>query len=1192
MTIQEQNIVFLASQVMDDVPEGGGAATGNVVQDGLMNNVFEDISDLDRTYGRFNLRKLAVGVRTASTELFGGAKTFVTHLPDDVAISYALFGTSDPFDRRADAAGRVEAYLNVGSELPGYLLENHIAGQRSIQIFQRPTAAPPEPGQTLVLKNSTREQYVRATRVNAETRTFTYSSNNGFVDYDAAVVTVEISDALRYDFYGSPPARDFARTSTGTSLREVVVADAARYYGGVRLNQPAGVGDMSCRAESIFARLVPSSQTEIPLVDRALAGDTQPMIRGSAGVTAYSATVSLAPGGRISLPTPCWPGTLGINLGLHQLTDDGLGVVLNNGAVIGSIAYTTGEISLGAGAPTASGPASITYGPAAPVTLPSHTLMRPVTEANRAYTWVVPLKPQVSPGSLVISYQAQGRWYTLRDNALGVIAGSESGFGSGSINYGTATVNVTLGALPDAGSAVLFAWGTPAEYLPLTTSGLGIEAPRVAISLASGNCEPGTLAISWLSGGVTVTATDDGAGVITGAGSGRIYYGSGGGYMVPNVLPDVGAQYAISYQAASAMGGQVDGGALPGGGTTYTTTLADPPRPGSVEITLQLLQTTSSTSGNSFAVVTQNTVPATVRDNGVGGLMLDGVLLAGSSINYTTGALVVAINRIVQRPVAQFSEEEMSRPNGLGGTYQYKTSVMSGYAIEGVTQTIAPGGVSVRYKAADAVDTPVSEAVSAPVFEISLRQTLGGAIVPNSLSFRLNNKLYADRDGVLMHSIDPATGVGMLAGSINYQTGMVSISAWAPGALQFELVSGLVNPGVAGQAQVSGRTAARPIKPGSLFVSAVKLEGGSITATAGSDGSFSGDLVRGYVDIESGIYSLQFGQYVPDPANPTGPEIWRSILVDPTTLRYNTVAYTYLPLDAGVLGIDPVRLPADGRVPIFRVGDVAHILHTASTTGTPSYSGGKYSLSCGRIRLAWVKITDANGNPITSGYELDRATGLVSFSSLSGIATPITVRHTVSDLRQITDVQITGHLSFARPLTHDYPAGESIISSCLIHGDRRARVSAVWDQQTWNNSWSDSLQGSEAVGTLDTIAHPITVTNEGAETERWLLRWLTSTNVELIGQTRGLVFSGPFTADIAPINPRTRNPDGTGGVPYLTIPVAANGGGWAASNVVRINTVGAIAPFWIARAIQQSDAPLGDGADGCEIACIGNINRP
>uniref|UniRef100_UPI000AD2546F hypothetical protein n=1 Tax=Thauera butanivorans TaxID=86174 RepID=UPI000AD2546F len=68
--------------------------------------------------------------------------------------------------------------------------------------------------------------------------------------------------------------------------------------------------------------------------------------------------------------------------------------------------------------------------------------------------------------------------------------------------------------------------------------------------------------------------------------------------------------------------------------------------------------------------------------------------------------------------------------------------------------------------------------------------------------------------------------------------------------------------------------------------------------------------------------------------------------------------------------------------------------------------------------------------------------------------------------------------------------------------------------------------------------------------------------------------------------------DGSGGVPYLLIPAAANGGGWITGNVVRINTVGAIADVWIAQSIQQSDAPAGDGADGCELYALGNVDRP
>jgi hypothetical protein len=39
-------------------------------------------------------------------------------------------------------------------------------------------------------------------------RTFTYDTDK---DYKAVIVTVELSDALRYDFTGSPASRQFTR---------------------------------------------------------------------------------------------------------------------------------------------------------------------------------------------------------------------------------------------------------------------------------------------------------------------------------------------------------------------------------------------------------------------------------------------------------------------------------------------------------------------------------------------------------------------------------------------------------------------------------------------------------------------------------------------------------------------------------------------------------------------------------------------------------------------------------------------------------------------------------------------------------------------------------------------------------------------------------------------------------------------
>ena len=59
--------------------------------------------------------------------------------------------------------------------------------------------------------------------------------------------------------------------------------------------------------------------------------------------------------------------------------------------------------------------------------------------------------------------------------------------------------------------------------------------------------------------------------------------------------------------------------------------------------------------------------------------------------------------------------------------------------------------------------------------------------------------------------------------------------------------------------------------------------------------------------------------------------------VIPQSVRYNCVVETSLPLDAKLIGLDPVRLPPDGKVPIYRAGDIVVISHTASTdAGTPT----------------------------------------------------------------------------------------------------------------------------------------------------------------------------------------------------------------------------------------------------------------
>lgn len=79
--------------------------------------------------------------------------------------------------------------------------------------------------------------------------------------------------------------------------------------------------------------------------------------------------------------------------------------------------------------------------------------------------------------------------------------------------------------------------------------------------------------------------------------------------------------------------------------------------------------------------------------------------------------------------------------------------------------------------------------------------------------------------------------------------------------------------------------------------------------------------------------------------------------------------------------------------------------------------------------------------------------------------------------------------------------------------------------------------------------YPITATNRGALTERWVVRMTNSTSFEVIGENVGVIATGNTSADCAPNNPAT-------GVPYFRLPALGWGNGWATGNVLRFNTIG------------------------------------
>ena len=1108
MPIQEGNIVFVKSQVMDDVPEGGGAATGTTIVDGQLNNVFEDISDLARAYGQFNLRKIFLAVRALNTDLYGGAKTIITALPEDPALSYTLFSTNDAFDTRSEAADRVEAYLYKGPLWPGALNENHLTGMRAISVIQRVGSTLPVVGKTLCLTqneglSNEAEQYIRVIKVSYVETAFTDASG----DYSRWIVRMDLSDSLRYDFLGHTANRTDTYTYTGkTRLRDTSVADAATYVGSQPLVESAAIADRTLKVASVYTQLVPSTQTETPITDAQPTG----------------ATLTVSGGTR---PTE-----------------------------IIQIAETR----------------SLT-----------------VTAENRALNWVFACNPLPALNTVTVSYRALGNWYTIVDSAGDGTLNSESGAGVGTISFTTGSGSVTLAALPDVGSAILISWGTPVHYESLAGLQASAKAPHIAYTVLHPRIKPSTLSVQYVSSGVTKTATEAGAGTFAGDGSGPVDYTSGRIYLTPSVMPDANSAAIVAYTEQAVVTGSLIVAAAV---RTFVLTLpvaSDTVKPGSFKIDFAVVAT------GIYGKIIHET--QTVTDDGLGGLMGE-IVQTGSSIDYA-GTVTLVLKETIDRELyATFWNYSVWYEN-----YPYSVPVE--------TTTFA-----YQFSKSLAAETVHSETLTLAAMTIDLSPLTTDAIVPNSLQWTWGGRTYYDQDGSIYY------GTNTLAGSINYATQLLTLTDWPSGAAGgIVLSSGLASRGQNTVIQAYFRAPGSPLRSQSLQISATDLNGNLITGTADADSAIVGTWMSGTVELEYGVIAVRFGKLVLDSSltaeekledwydagDIVGGSIFKPLPVNPATIRFNCVLYAYLPLDASILGIDAVRLPSDGRVPIYRAGNLLMVIHpVTNAAATPALNGttGTYELSCGRTRIAWVKIVDAAGDVVADGYTLDRATGVVAWETLVGLVTPVTLSHTVGDLRMISDVQIDGTLTLSRALSHAFPADESLACACLIHGDRRARVSSVWDQASWDSTWADTIVGSAATATLNTIDFPITVTNEGCDTDRWLLRWTSTTAAELISEKRGLVWAGSYPAyasgepvDIAPINPRTRVFTGgvyTGGVPYLTIPQRANGGGWSTGNVVRINTVGAIADFWIARSVGQSDEPLDDGADGCEIYALGNIDRP
>jgi hypothetical protein len=658
MPIQSGDVKLLKSAVMADVPEGGGAPTGNVIPDGVSNAIFPDISELDRAGGRVNLRKTFVSIQTDDTDLYFGGNVIVADPPEDPRVSVTLFSSGQTFDNRDAARTRIEAYLNKGPEWGGYLYENHIQGQRVVQLLQRVNSELPNAGQTLVLSQgegtpSFKEQYVRATNVSAVEQTFTVVVNGTFLDYKAWVVTVEISDALRFDFTGTPANRTFSRDPAATRVRDTVVADAGTYVGVVPLTAPAALGAFTVSGDSIYTQLVPSAQTETPIVDVRTNGVSFALVP-TGGPLTQTFTLGFTTSQNLFVGGAVYPGSLTVVRGGVTVTDDG-GTLVNGGTQVGIVDYENGILQLTSNVfGTTSGTHTVTFTPAEVPELISKQAMIPVTPESRSISYVTTLGTLPVRNSLSVSYLAQGRWYVLRDNGTGVVRGLDSAFGAGTVNYTTGSLVLTLGALPDVGSAIVITYFADVDTAPLSNT-LLLNDGRFAFVFNSDGVAseepgskaitPGSLVVAWDHGG-SKTATDNGLGVLSGDASGTVDYSNGVIRLSPTVLPPPGTVFSAALNGTNVV--LNDNSFSFPVGTLGATNI----RQGSVQIQVDIEVIYSWTAFGGFAPgAASRFAPVTIYDRNGDLFFRDpgggGAEIACGTIDYATGDFVVTAPGLV-----------------------------------------------------------------------------------------------------------------------------------------------------------------------------------------------------------------------------------------------------------------------------------------------------------------------------------------------------------------------------------------------------------------------------------------------------------------------------------------------------------------------------------------------------------------
>ncbi len=1157
--ILRSDLQVYASERLTDNDDGGGMPT-KIKLTGADNELFDPISAIAWLNGGFYARLVYMGVRRDDDEPLLGAYTAITVPPKNGNVSYLMFPATKFGELRHEVMKRIESYVIGTIESNLTLLSIQPQNGKILQAYQSNGSSLPIVGDTFCLRQDKdgypqHEQYVKVVSVESEYRQFITRQGK---EFSRVVVKMEISAKLKADFVGVEyPEERYANPPC--KILETQVADASQYYGVMPLSKAINKGDIDIKLPSIMAQIIPTNQINTSLPDTDIGLRTLSFDSGKQSndgfITCAKNITNPNNINKIYLPTSIAVGSLTISNSSIELAESKSGKLLVNGEQGGNIDYKNGIIEFDENL-SSTYFNHIKYRPTFYHQQISDTTRIFVSENNQRESYIITLEPLPADNSLTVSYLSQGRWYDLYVDGTGVLRGSSQAHGGGNINYKTGTVSLTCGALPDVGSSIIFSWATRRRYhnvseqTPKTYMQIDIEPEAIKNSIA----------ISWKKSGKNKNAHVNNNSKLIGDWAG--YYKDGKIYVdITDNHFDNPATVKISYSKGerSEIESTKSNTHIANDGTT-TLNLAQAINPNTLSFSCYM-QTDDPLTNDPVmqAWLWWDSRRIDINDDG-NGKLLDSEDNEVGTINYSSGECTLNVNRKGKLGFNIFS------PYLYGGKeYTHKT----GRDVKEVDTMLESIDGIYCYSSSNQSNANKTIEVNKTPLVLTL-DCKDEKIAKNSVCFNLQDTFYYDRNGEIYCDYNLFSGEITPIGTINYSNGEVMINEWEFVNHKPIMVTALAtyspyNP----ISTACFRIKHVPVATGSLQIRAETMDGEIISGVASNNGWIQNDHMTAEIDCQYGVVSVEFKKKV-----------------KAESIIYNAVAQTELPINSNIVKINTVKLPKNGKVAIFRVGDSILISNSKTEDIGSAFSSGQ-TVNLSRDDVDRICLRDSDGKPVNAelwDYDLDA--GTITFATpldLSQYKKPLLATHTREERNRVLEVNIDGTLKLKDPTLRAYEVEDTYVSSLLIGDTLQVRHSIPFTQRNWDGVWRDKPNGEQLLNKLNLTNYPMVLTDDGAITQDWLIKFVSSSQFEVYGDSLGYVGRFDLLTDLAPINPATNKP-------YFIVPKEAFGdtdAPWATHNVIRFKTWGTLMPVWILCAAQPTNQPQ-VGTDGFKYCFYGD----